>query len=300
MRSQFVENKKKMPVLGVGLGYRPEIADQTLENRGKIDFLEVISENYIKAGVVQRNNLARAEAFQIIPHGVELSIGSTGEIDYEHLKGLKKFLHEIKAPWWSDHLCFTGADHNRLHDLLPLPFSKEAVTHVANRVRKIQEFMEIPFLLENISAYLTVPGSEMTEAQFIAEVLEEADCGMLLDVNNVYVNSYNMKFDPFAFVDQLPIDRVVQIHIAGHRKVKSIIVDTHGAQIIQPVYDILAHVLQKTDVKGILLERDQLFPKFDNILSELERIREVARKEQPQLVEFVAPVNNNHAPAVVK
>ncbi len=298
MRSQFVESKKKLPVLGVGLGYRPEIADETLESREKIDFLEVISENYMKAGVVQRKNLARAEAFPIIPHGVELSIGTTGDIDYDYLKSLKKFLHEIKAPWWSDHLCFTGNDHNRLHDLLPLPFSKEAVTHVANRVKKIQEFMEVPFLLENISSYFVLPGSEMTEAQFIAEVLEEADCGMLLDVNNVYVNSYNMKFDPIAYVDQLPIDRVVQIHIAGHRKVKSIIVDTHGAQIIQPVYDILAHVLQKTDVKAILLERDQLFPKFDNIISELDRIRAVARREQPELVEFAAPVCNGQTAAL--
>lgn len=298
MRSQFVETKKKLPVLGVGLGYRPEIADETLESREKVDFLEVISENYMKAGVVQRKNLARAEEFPIIPHGVELSIGTTSDIDYDYLKTLKKFLHEINAPWWSDHLCFTGNDHNRLHDLLPLPFSKEAVTHVANRVKKIQEFMEVPFLLENISSYFVLPGSEMTEAQFISEVLEAADCGMLLDVNNVYVNSYNMKFDPIAYVDQLPIDRVVQIHIAGHRKVKSIIVDTHGAQIIQPVYDILAHVLQKTDVKAILLERDQLFPKFDNIISELDRIREVARNEQPQLVEFAAPVNNGQTAAV--
>lgn len=284
MKSQFVETKKKLPVLGVGLGYRAEITDQTLDNRDKIDFLEVISENYVKGTISQKRNIERADAFQVIPHGVELSIGSLGEIDYEHLKALKKFFHEIKAPWWSDHLCFTGADHNRLHDLLPLPFSREAVDHVVKRVKKIQEFMELPFLLENISTYLRLPGSELTEAQFISEIVEQADCGLLLDVNNVYVNSYNHKFDPFDFVSQLPLERVVQIHIAGHRKVKSIIIDTHGAQIIQPVYDILALVLQKTDVKGILLERDQLFPKFDNILSELDRIRDVARREQPELV----------------
>lgn len=289
MTNQFHELKKKMPVVGVGLGYREEIADHTIENKDSIDFLEVISDHYLNFGPVEMKDLEKARDFQIIPHGIELSIGNTGEVDVDYLKKLNKFLQSIDAPWWSDHLCFTGVQGNRLHDLLPLPHSKEAVEHVVRRIKKVREYIEIPLLLENISSYLVMPGSEMTEAQFVGEIIEQADCGLLLDVNNLYVNSVNHNFDARDYLDSLPIERVVQVHVAGHRRVDNLLIDTHGAKISKPVFDLLSEVVSRTEVKAILLERDQLFPRFSSILAELDKIREVAGKKQASLAK---PLDN--------
>ncbi|MBX9567308.1 MAG: DUF692 domain-containing protein [Candidatus Obscuribacterales bacterium] len=289
MTNQFHELKKKMPVVGVGLGYREEIADHTIENKDSIDFLEVISDHYLNFGPVEMKDLEKARDFQIIPHGIELSIGNTGEVDVDYLKKLNKFLQSIDAPWWSDHLCFTGVQGNRLHDLLPLPHSKEAVEHVVRRIKKVREYIEIPLLLENISSYLVMPGSEMTEAQFVGEIIEQADCGLLLDVNNLYVNSVNHNFDAMDYLDSLPIERVVQVHVAGHRRVDNLLIDTHGARISKPVFDLLSEVVSRTEVKAILLERDQLFPRFSSILAELDKIREVAGKKQASLAK---PLDN--------
>jgi uncharacterized protein len=283
MASQFIELKKKIPVVGVGLGYREEISEPTLASRDKIDFLEVISEHYLDNAPIDMENLERANEFPLLPHGIELSISNVGDLDVDYLKKLNKFLIKTKAPWWSDHLCFTGIDGNRLHDLLPLPHSKEAVQHVVTRIKKVREYIEIPLCLENISSYIQMPGAEMTEAQFVADVAEQADCGLLLDVNNLYVNSVNHQFDAADYLNQLPMERVIQIHIAGHRKIEGLLIDTHGAKISKPVFDLLALALSKTDVKAILLERDQLFPKFSQILAELDKIRKVAGAKQASL-----------------
>ncbi len=284
MRTSFVDMKKRLPVLGVGLGYRTAMAEQTIAHRDQIDFLEVVSENYLTVGSRKMAELEDAHAFQIIPHGVELSIGSVDAIDSNYLALMKRFLKQVNAPWWSDHLSFTGADGSHLNSLIPMPFSREAVDHVVNRVKTVQQQIEVPFLLENITYYLKTPGSDLTEVQFISEVVEKADCGLLLDVNNVYVNSQNFNYDPFEFINQLPLERVVQIHIAGHRKQDDVVLDTHGAKISKPVYDLLAHVLRMTSVNAILLERDQYFPRFNSLLKELSTIRQVAAEAQPRLV----------------
>lgn len=271
--SDFLSSKKQLPDLGVGLGYRAPLAEATIANRAAIDFLELISEHYLNEGPIENKILEDLSAFRLVAHGLELSVGNTAELDNDYLLRLKRLFERIKTPWWSDHLCFTGSKKNRLHDLFPLPYSREALQHVVGRIKQIQSQIELPFLIENISTYVQLPGAEFTEAQFVAEVLEQADCGLLLDVNNVYVNAYNHHFDPFAYIDQLPLERVVQVHVAGHRKENNLIVDTHGAKVIEPVYDLLAYVLKKTEVKAILLERDQLFPRFSSILAELEKIR---------------------------
>ncbi|HEY9786061.1 MAG TPA: DUF692 domain-containing protein [Candidatus Obscuribacterales bacterium] len=284
MKSEFVKYKAMLPILGVGLGYRPEIAEETLEHPERIDFLEIVSENYLNTGSLRLKELDRAGDFQIIPHGISLSIGSTDPIDIDYLNDLRSLFLRIGAPWWSDHLCFTGIGGMHLHELCPLPYTNEAVRHVAERIWKIQEYMGLPFLLENITSYMTLPGAEMDEARFTAEVLERADCGMLLDVNNVFVNAHNHNYDPYAFVDALPLERVVQIHIAGHRRSEALWIDTHGSKICDGVYDLLAYVLRKTKVHAILLERDQYFPKFSAILDQLHRIKLIASKEQPELV----------------
>ena len=166
-----------------------------------------------------------------------------------------------------------------MHDLIPLPFSKEAIKHVAKRIKHVQEFVGRPFLLENISFYMQMPGCEMNEAQFLSTVIEEADCGLLLDVNNVYVNSINHNYDPKEFIDSLPLERVVQIHLAGHKQQDKVVIDTHGESIIASVYDLLEYVLSKTSVNAVMLERDQNFPKFEAIIDELQAIRQIMQRQ---------------------
>lgn len=281
--TNFIDVKKTLPLLGIGLGYRQSLAKKTIESRSEIDFIEVITEQYFQMNALKMEELDDAREFPVIPHGVELSIGSVDDLDLEHLARLKRFLDRIDAPWWSDHLSFTGADHGHLNNLLPLPFTREAVAYVVKRAKQVQQMVARPFLLENITAYMRLPGAEMTEAQFISEIVEQADCGMLLDVNNVYVNALNHNFDPFEFVDQLPLERVVQIHIAGHSREQNMVIDSHGAKVCEPVYKLLDYVLRRTDVKAILLERDQCFPRFEFLLKEIRTIREVAGMADPAL-----------------
>lgn len=285
MSSAFFNVKATLPVLGVGLGLRRELASETFENADKIDWLEFVPENYMKLGGQSRALLSKAASkFPLVSHGINLSIGSTDELSMDYLKAIKELLDEVNAPWWSDHLCFTSIDGVYMHDLLPLPFSREAVNHIADRVKRVQDFVGRPFLLENISFYMYMPGNEMKEAQFICDVLEAADCGMLLDVNNVYCNATNHGFDAREFLNNIPMERTVQMHIAGHKRGRSMIIDTHGAAVIQPVYELLEYVLQRVPVNAVMLERDQNFPDFEDILTELQIIRDIAAKAQPSLI----------------
>lgn len=170
-----------------------------------------------------------------------------------------------------------------MHDLLPLPQTKEAVRHIAERIKRVQDYIERPLILENISYYMELPHAEISEAQFLGEVLEKADCGLLLDVNNVYVNSINLNFDPYKYLAAIPLDRTVQMHVAGHSHGDEVIIDTHGAPVIEPVFDLLTYVLERVPVKAVMLERDQNYPPFEDILAELEEIRSIAANTQPAL-----------------
>ncbi len=282
MTNNFCEIKNKLPKLGVGLGFRSEVFQETLDQTGRIDWLEIISEQYMNAGGKSLDLLERAASvFPLIPHGVNLSLGSTDSISSPYKQKLKQLLDKLDPPWWSDHLCFTSHGGVYMNELLPLPFTKETAKYVAQRGRMMQELMERPFLFENITFYMKMPGSEMTEAQFISEVLEQSGCGLLLDINNVYVNSLNHGFDPYEFLKQIPIERTVQIHVAGHIHAPEFkaFVDTHGEAIVEPVFDLLRYVMDQTDVKAVLLERDQNFPDdFNDILLELDEIRSIAGK----------------------
>lgn len=281
MPADFLDIKKDLPVIGIGLGLRREIADETFDHASEIDWLEVIPENYMGLGGMAKERLERAlSAFPLVSHGVNLSIGSTDDLNKDYLKSLKALLDRINAPWWSDHLCFTTIGGAYMHDLLPLPFTREAVKHIADRIRRVQDYIERPFLLENISFYMNMPGSEMTDGQFLSEIVEKADCGLLLDVNNVYVNSLNHGFDPLDYLREIPIERTVQMHVAGHRRIGDYVIDTHGAALIEPVYELLRWVLARTKVHGVLLERDQNFPPFAELVQELRMIRSIAADEQ--------------------
>jgi hypothetical protein len=285
MTAQFADIKKGLPSLGVGLGLRRELAQRTFENVDHIDWLEFVPENYMGLGGAARERLEKARSvFPLVSHGINLSIGTTDDIDREYIRSIKQLLDSVDSPWWSDHLCFTSQGGVYMHDLLPLPFSKEAVKHVAQRARMVQEMVGRPFLFENISFYMNMPGMEMTDAQFLSEVLEESDCGLLLDVNNIYVNSLNHKFDPYQYVDQIPLERTVQIHVAGHSQKQDVVIDTHGAPVVQPVFELLRYVLQKCEVKAVMIERDQNFPAISELIGELDQIRAIVRETQPQML----------------
>ena len=284
MSSGFLGIKKNLPVLGVGLGLRRELVEETFNHSEQIDWLEFVPENYMGLGGMAKDRLETASGqFPLVSHGINLSIGTTDDLSETYLSSLKQILDRTGSPWWSDHLCFTSIDGAYMHDLLPLPFTREAVHHIAERVKRVQDYTQRPFLLENISFYMNMPGCEMTDAQFLAEVLEEADCGLLLDVNNIYVNSVNHKFDAVEYLKQIPLERTVQMHVAGHKRIGEYVIDTHGAALIEPVYQLYEYVLKQTTVHGVLLERDQNFPEFTELLQELNLLRDIAARTQPQL-----------------
>jgi uncharacterized protein (UPF0276 family) len=266
------------PFLGYGVGLRRVHFDDIFAHRADVDFLEILTENFMTFGGRPREILRRAAAeFPLVLHGVALSIGSVDPLDDEYLAALAALIDEVKPRWFSDHLCFSSAFGVEYHDLLPMPFTEEAVEHVAARVRAVQARTDCPFALENPSYYVRYAGGEMTEAEFLGAVLERADCGLLLDVNNVYVNARNHGYDARAFIDAMPAERVIQIHLAGHRDLGHVIIDTHGAAICDEVYDLYAYTLGRTGPVSTLLEWDHDVPPMARMIEENARIRAVAQ-----------------------
>jgi uncharacterized protein (UPF0276 family) len=276
--STFTVVQNQLPALGVGLGLRRSIFDETMNHRDDIDWLEIVPENYMAKGGHSQEMLeaAMAKGFPLISHGVNLSIGSTDPLNEHYISELKQLFKKINPPWFSDHLCFSSVGGVYLNDLIPLPFTREAVDHVVKRIKEIQNQFDIPFLIENASYYASFGHDEMTEPQFLSEILEKSDCGLLLDVNNVYVNAQNHGYDSEVFLDAIPLERTVQIHIAGHLRQERLIVDTHGSSICNEVFDILGSVLKRVPVKAILLERDNNIPDISELLSEIKQIRDIA------------------------
>jgi len=268
-----------LPDLGVGVGMRKVHYQEIFETRPRVDWFEIISENFMVAGGKPLANLDRALAsYPIVQHGVSLSIGATKPLDFEYLGDLRALLRRTRSPWVSDHLCFTGIAGLDTHDLLPLPYTEEAVRHVAARARTVQDFLEVPLLLENTSSYLTYAERTMPEWEFVSAVVEEADCGLLLDVNNIYVSSYNHGFDPRAYVDGVPALRVAQIHLAGHTNYGDYIIDTHSDPVIDPVWDLYRRAIARTGRVSTLIEWDVDIPPLATLLAEAEKAR-VVREE---------------------
>ena len=229
----------KLPALGFGLGLRTEHYNAILESKPNVDWFEVLSENYMIPGGKPLYYLDRIrENYPVVMHGVSLSIGSTTPFDADYLRDLKKLADRIQPAWISDHLCWTGVHGQNIHDLLPLPYTEETAQHVAERVRIVQDYLGRRILLENVSSYASYVDSTMTEWEFITEIAEKADCLLLLDVNNIYVSSYNHQFDAKAFIDGVTKNRVQQIHLAGHQNNGDYIIDTHDAPVIDPVWDL--------------------------------------------------------------
>jgi hypothetical protein len=267
------------PDLGVGVGLRLPHYEEIFTTTPKVDWFEIISENFMVPGGLPLANLDRALArYPIVQHGVALSIGGTSPLDFDYLRELKKLLGRTRSPWVSDHLCWTGTGGLNTHDLLPLPYTEEAIRHVASRAKIVQDFLETRLVLENVSSYLTYTSSEMTEWAFLSAIVEEADCGILLDVNNIYVSSYNHGFDPNEFVDGVPHRRVVQIHLAGHTNYGDYIIDTHSAHVIDPVWDLYRRAIERTGPVSTLIEWDDDIPALATLLAEADKAR-AAREE---------------------
>ena len=262
--------------LGVGVGLRVPHYGAVFERWPEMDWFEIISENFMVAGGLPRRNLDRAlSRYPLVQHGVSLSIGSVDPLDREYLAKLKALTRHTKTPWVSDHLCWTGAHGANLHDLLPLPYTEEAVRHVAERARIVQDYLELPFVIENVSSYLTYTHSTMTEWEFVSAVVEEADCGLLLDVNNIFVSSYNHGFDPLEYVRGVPHRRVVQMHLAGHTNMGKYILDTHSGHVIDEVWALYREACALTGPVSTLIEWDDEIPEWDVLAAEAAKARAV-------------------------
>ena len=254
---------------GVGIGLRVPHYEHILSQKPVVDWFEIISENYMVDGGRPLKMLDRIlEQYRVVQHGVSMYFGSAQALDREHLKRLKALTRRTKTPWLSDHLCWGSVDGRYTHDLLPLPYTFEAVQITARRIRQVQDFLEIPIAVENVSSYAEFHESQMTEWEFLNEVVNAADCGILLDVNNIYVSSQNHGFDPMQYVNDVEVERVAQIHIAGHSKFEKYILDTHDHPVLDPVWKLYARAIERTGRTATLLEWDDNIPSFPEVHSE--------------------------------
>ena len=280
------------PNLGLGVGLRTVHFSHILENRPEVDWFEIISENFMDSGGRPRYVLEQiAERYSIVMHGVSMSIGSTDPLDFEYLSKLRRLADHVGARWISDHLCWTGVAGLNTHDLLPIPLNEQSLKHVVDRIRTVQDFLERPLVLENPSSYITFTDSTLSEWEFITRMAEETDCGLLLDVNNVYVSSVNHDFDPVEYIKSVPHERVVQFHLAGHTNMGTHLIDTHDGHVIDPVWNLyrLAHEL--TGGVSTLLEWDAKIPAFPVVHAEVLKARECMQAELVPMQSVSAPTD---------
>jgi uncharacterized protein (UPF0276 family) len=271
---------ESLPVLGAGIGLRKQHFHELKTTALPVGWLEIVPENFMNFGGFSQAILDLcARRWPIVSHGVNLSIGSVDPLNEEYVDRLKAVLERTQALWYSDHLCFTSIGGEYFHDLLPLPYSREAADHVVSRVKQLKKKIQLPFLLENPSYYVKMPGAELTEAAFFNKVMEEADCGMLLDVNNVYVNSKNHGFDPKEFIRQLPLHRVGQIHMAGHYDRGDVVIDTHQGPIIDPVWDLYQFTMEAIGRPvSTLIEWDTNVPALAKVVAEATHAQGIVEK----------------------
>jgi uncharacterized protein (UPF0276 family) len=284
----------KSSINGVGLGLRWEFVDELLAEEPQLDFVEISPENYMGRGGYYDEALERArELWPIVTHGLTMSIGGVDALREDYLAGLREFIERVKSPWHSDHLCFSTYGGVALHDLLPIPFKVEEVARIADRIKRAQDAIGKPLAIENVSSYLHPGKREMSEAEFLARVCEAADCGLMLDVNNAYVNANNFGFDVDEWMRTAPLERVVQMHVAGHdwfsdetwkagpvplaaaEREGKLIVDTHGSDCCDDVLALLERALARTGPVPVLLERDQAIPPLPELLAEIAKIKAI-------------------------
>jgi uncharacterized protein len=273
-----MNNKSNKPFLGFGLGLRTDHYHEVLEQKPReIDWFEIISENYMIDGGKPLYYLDKIrQDYPMVMHGVSMSIGSTDPLNYDYLKQLRKLIERVEPMWFSDHLCWTGVDHKNMHDLLPMPYTEASVNHFADRISEVQDFMGRQMLIENLSSYITYTSDAMTEWEFLTAVSEKADCYILLDVNNIYVSSYNHHFDPMEYLQGVPAHRVWQHHLAGHQNTGNLIIDTHDEPIIDPVWELYEKTAQLLGPVSTMIERDANIPPLAEVIDELNQARAIA------------------------
>ncbi|MEQ1862381.1 MAG: DUF692 domain-containing protein [Chthoniobacteraceae bacterium] len=251
---------------GIGIGLRIPHYQHILERKPGVDWFEIISENYMVEGGRPLHVLDQIlERYRVVQHGVSMYFGNSARPNRDHLRKLKRLTKRTQTPWLSDHLCWGSVDGRYTHDLLPMPYTWEAVEFTARNIREVQDFLELPVAVENVSSYAEFHASEMSEWEFLTEVVERADCGVLLDVNNIYVSSQNHTFDPMDYVNVVPAERVAQIHIAGHTSFERYILDTHDHPVIAPVWKIYKRAIERCGRTATLLEWDDRIPSFDEV-----------------------------------
>ncbi|HBK3262456.1 TPA: DUF692 domain-containing protein [Legionella pneumophila] len=269
----------KPTYLGFGLGLRTEHYDEVLTLSPPVDWFEIITENYLVPGGKPLYYLDKIrESYPMVMHGVSLSLGSSDPINWDYLKQVNELSARIEPAWISDHLCWTGVNGLNMHDLLPLPYTREMIRHVVSRLTQIQDYLKRPLLIENVSSYLTYKQSDMTEWDFINEIVKQAGCYLLLDVNNMYVSAINHGFNAMDYLNAMPSEHVIQIHLAGHSNCGNYIIDTHDAPIIKPVWALYKKAIQRFGLVSTMIERDDNIPPLSELLIELEQAKTLAEQ----------------------
>lgn len=295
--------REHFPNLGFGLGLRPKHYPHIFEHSPAVDWFEIISENFMDTGGRPRRNLDRIRAdYPIVMHGVALSIGTVDPLNSTYLRQLKQLMDDIEPAWVSDHLCWTGVAHKTLHDLLPVPYTEEALRHIVQRILAVQDYLGRPIALENPSTYLEFSGSTIAEAQFIAEMAQRSGCQLLLDVNNVYVTCFNHRLDAKAYIDALPLNRVVQVHLAGHCHNGTHIIDTHDNFVVDEVWDLYRYATAKAGrTFNTMIEWDDDIPEFEVLYGEMSKAKRIAAELLTPLFAktFSAPAASVPAQATV-
>lgn len=272
------------PFLGFGLGLRTVHYLDILENKPAVDWFEIITENYLVPGGKPLYYLDRIrELYPIVMHGVSMSLGSTDPLDLDYLKQVKNLATRINARWISDHVCWTGIHGKNMHDLLPMPFTEEAVAQFTQKINQAQDFLGQPILIENASSYLTYRGSEFTEWDFVNEIVKRTGCYLLLDVNNIYVSGFNHGFEPLDYIHAIPPERVKQIHLAGHTNNGDHIIDTHDHDVIDPVWELYSKTLEHVGKVSTMIERDDHIPPLAELMKEFDQMKHIARDIFPDL-----------------
>lgn len=270
--------------LGFGLGLRTEYYHLIETEKPAVDWFEVITEDYLIPGGRPLYHVEKIRRdYPMVMHGVALSIGSTDPLNWTYLRQVKTLAERLKPIWISDHLCFTGVNQTVSHDLLPLPYTQAVVDHVVDRVKQVQDFLDRQILLENLSSYLTYTDSDMTEWDFLNTIAERADCKILLDINNIYVSAFNHQFDPNDYLNGIAVNRVQQFHLAGHQNLGDLIVDTHDHHIIPDVWQLYESALKRFGFISTMIERDDRFPPFAQLMNELNKAKKIAQKTLPEL-----------------
>lgn len=273
----------KHPSLGFGLGLRIDHYQTVLDTRPAVDWFEVITENYLVPGGKPLHFLRRIrEHYPMVMHGVSMSIGSADSLNRDYLQQVKQLAADLEPAWISDHLCWTQAGGTNTHDLMPLPYTEEALDHVVQRVKQVQDILDRRLLLENVSSYVTYTDSCMNEWQFLAEIARRADCLILLDINNIFVSAFNHGFDPLDYINAIPIDRVQQFHLAGHSNMGHYIIDTHDHPVIDSVWDLYRKAVRRFGEVSTMIERDDFIPPFDELFAELQVARRIAAEARQQ------------------